>query len=181
MLILQSTPRSSHSHCYLPRGSLNTPSSRELKTAYAATLSGALTAPTLRLRFFNDPPLIAKYRVRWMGMDASRWSGKGSPVRRKGGSGCAFTKRVLNARNENPRMGVRGWLGGMIGLLHRTMIPDPSFRIPNSEFRMAYGKSGIPHHEIGVRGDDPETDFGMIGRGCNGVGHGMSYLGVLCK
>jgi len=35
------------------------------------------------------------------------------------------------------------------------MIPDfpiPDSGIPNSEFRMAYGKSGIPHHEVGGRG-----------------------------
>jgi hypothetical protein len=58
-------------------------------------------------------------------------------------------------RNEKPRMGVRGslgrgWMGG-IGLLNRTMIcctPVPESRFPNSEFRMAYGGSGIPHHEI---------------------------------
>ena len=63
-------------------------------------------------------------------------------------------------RNENPRMGVRGSLGGGIGLLNRTMIsgvpgfriPISEFRFPNSEFRMAYGKSGIPHHENGDRG-----------------------------
>ena len=38
-----------------------------------------------------------------------------------------------------------------IGLLDRTMIPDfpiPDSGFPNSEFRMAYGGSGIPHHEI---------------------------------
>lgn len=38
-----------------------------------------------------------------------------------------------------------------IGLLDRTMIPDfpiPDSGIPNSEFRMAYGESRIPHHEI---------------------------------
>ena len=27
-------------------------------------------------------------------------------------------------------------------------FPIPDFGIPNSEFRMAYGESGIPHHEI---------------------------------
>ena len=50
----------------------------------------------------------------------------------------------------------------LIGLLDRTMIPDfpiPDFRIPNSEIRMAYGESGIPHHEIagprGAHGRDP--------------------------
>ena len=60
-----------------------------------------------------------------------------------------------------------------------TQIPD--FWFPNSEFRMAYARSGIPHHEIadcgGAVADDPETDFGMIGV----MGHGMSYLGMLCK
>jgi hypothetical protein len=59
--------------------------------------------------------------------------------------------------------------------------PVSEFRFPNSEFRMGYGDFGIPHHEIAGRGDDPETDFGMIDGGCNGVGHGMSYPGVLCK
>jgi len=53
----------------------------------------------------------------------------------------------------------------------------PEFRFPNSEFRMGYGDFGIPHHKLGDRGGDPETDFGMI----EGVGHGMSYHGVLCK
>jgi hypothetical protein len=42
------------------------------------------------------------------------------------------------------------------GLLDRTMIPDfpiPDSGFPNSEFRMAYGESGIPHHEVpGPRG-----------------------------
>ena len=36
------------------------------------------------------------------------------------------------------------------GLLDRTMIPHfpiPDSGIPNSEFRMAYGNPGIPHHE----------------------------------
>ena len=36
------------------------------------------------------------------------------------------------------------------------------FRFPNSEFRMGYRSSRIPHHELGDRGDDPETDFEMI-------------------
>ena len=27
---------------------------------------------------------------------------------------------------------------------------------------MGYGGFGIPHHKLGDRGDDPETDFGMI-------------------
>ena len=41
------------------------------------------------------------------------------------------------------------------GLLDRTMIPDfpiPDSGIPNSEFRMAYGNPGIPHHVLAVRG-----------------------------
>ena len=43
-------------------------------------------------------------------------------------------------RNEKPRMGVRGSLGGGIGLLNRTMISGvPGFRIPISEFRIPYG------------------------------------------
>ena len=68
--------------------------------------------------------------------------------------------------------------------------PVPEFRFPNSEFRMAYGRSGIPHHKLGDRGGDPETDFGMIDggwdMGCRtsefyvnrGVGHWMSWGGV---
>lgn len=57
---------------------------------------------------------------------------------------------------------------------------------------MGYGDFGIPHHELGCCGDDPETDFGMIGHGVTGwdmlcrtlefyanslVGHWMSYGG----
>lgn len=41
------------------------------------------------------------------------------------------------------------------GLLDRTMIPDfpiPDSGFPNSEFCMAYARSGIPHHEVGGRG-----------------------------
>ena len=44
-------------------------------------------------------------------------------------------------------------------------IPNSDSRFPNSEFRMGYGDFGIPHHELGGRGDDPETDFGMIDGG----------------
>jgi hypothetical protein len=55
--------------------------------------------------------------------------------------------------------------------------PVPESRFPNSEFRMAYEGSGIPHHEIlGPR------IAGAAGAGrCNGVGHGVSYPEVLCK
>ncbi len=46
------------------------------------------------------------------------------------------------------------------GLLDRTMIPDfpiPDSGFPNSEFRMAYGSFGIPHHEVlGPRGAHEE-------------------------
>ena len=51
-----------------------------------------------------------------------------------------------------------------------TPIPDSG--IPNSEFRMAYGESGIPHHEIAGLGG---AHMSGILDGCNGVGHGMSY------
>ena len=54
------------------------------------------------------------------------------------------------------------------------MIPDfpiPDSGIPNSEFRMAYGESGIPHHEVlGPRG----AHEGHMSRATGGVGHGMS-------
>jgi len=55
-------------------------------------------APALRLRFFNDPPLIAKYRVRWMDMNAQRKRWKGSRRRR----------RVRMDSMEGKR-GPRGW------------------------------------------------------------------------
>lgn len=63
------------------------------------------------------------------------------------------------------------------------------FRIPNSEFRMAYGGSGIPHHENGDRGGAHERHIrgswtGVTGSdmGCrtlrcyvnSGVGHWVS-------
>jgi len=47
-----------------------------------------------------------------------------------------------------------------------TPVSESGF--PNSEFRMAYGGFGIPHHKVSDRGDDPETDFGMIGHGVTG-------------
>jgi len=56
-----------------------------------------------------------------------------------------------------------------------TPVPDSGF--PNSEFRMAYGRSGIPHHEI----LGPRIAGAAGAGGCNGVGHGVSYHGVLCK
>ena len=57
------------------------------------------------------------------------------------------------------------------------MIPDfpiPDSGIPNSEFRMAYGSFGIPHHEIAGLGGAPGRHMSGILDGCNGVGHGMS-------
>ena len=57
------------------------------------------------------------------------------------------------------------------------MIPDfpiPDSGIPNSEFRMAYGESRIPHHEIAGLGGAHEGHMRGILDGCNGVGHGMS-------
>lgn len=63
-------------------------------------------------------------------------------------------------------------------------FPNPKFQFPNSEFRMGYGGFGIPHHKVsgrggGSRGGRPNP--GAIRNECNGVGHGMSYPGVLCK
>jgi hypothetical protein len=59
--------------------------------------------------------------------------------------------------------------------------PVSEFGFPNSEIRMAYGSSGIPHHEI----LGPRIAGAGRGRrilaGCNGVGHWVSYPGVLCK
>lgn len=58
------------------------------------------------------------------------------------------------------------------------MIPDfpiPDSGFPNSEFRMAYGESGIPHHEVlGPRGAPGRHMSGILD-GCNGVGHSMSW------
>jgi hypothetical protein len=60
-----------------------------------------------------------------------------------------------------------------------TPVPDSGF--PNSEFRMAYGSSGIPHHEIlGPRGRARGAGGRILGR-CNGVGHGMSGGGHLAN
>ena len=64
-------------------------------------------------------------------------------------------------------------------------FPIPDSGIPNSEFRMAYGKSGIPHHEVaGPRGRMGGREPGVTGcdMGCrtlefyvnSGVGHWMS-------
>ncbi len=47
-------------------------------------------------------------------------------------------------------------------------IPDSGFRI--SEICMAYGESGIPHHEVAGLGGAHEG----AGAGDGGVGHGMS-------
>ena len=41
---------------------------------------------------------------------------------------------------------------------------------------MGYGDFGIPHHKLGDRGDDPETDFGMIGYGVTGWDMGCRTL-----
>ena len=68
-------------------------------------------------------------------------------------------------------------------------FPIPDSGIPNSEFRMAYGKSGIPHHEIGAAGAHGRAHGpGVTGwdTGCrtlefyvnSGVGHGMSWGGT---
>ena len=64
-------------------------------------------------------------------------------------------------------------------------FPIPDSGIPNSEFRMAYGKSGIPHHEVrgprgahGLRVGAHEPATGGVGHGMSntnsGVGHWMS-------
>ena len=54
--------------------------------------------------------------------------------------------------------------------------PVSEFRFPNSEFRMGYGDFGLPHHLFADRGDDPETDFGMIGNGVTGWDMGCRTL-----
>ena len=72
---------------------------------------------------------------------------------------------------------------------YRTMkiycTPVSESRFPNSEFHMGYGRSGIPHHEVSDRGDDPETDFGMIGHGVTGWDMGcltlVFYVNSLAK
>jgi hypothetical protein len=46
-------------------------------------------------------------------------------------------------------------------------FPIPDSGIPNSEFRMAYGESGIPHHEIAGLG-------GAHGRAGAGDGGGRT-------
>ena len=70
------------------------------------------------------------------------------------------------------------------------MIPDfpiPDSGIPNSEFRMAYGESGIPHHEVPGLGGAHERIRGRRGGGRTwdvlpwSAMQRMSYLGVLCK
>ena len=63
---------------------------------------------------------------------------------------------------------------------YRTMkiscTPIPDSGIPNSEFRMAYGKSGIPHHE--VRGPRGAHEPGVTGWdiGCPGGDPGHLVL-----
>jgi len=65
----------------------------------------------------------------------------------------------------------------LIGLLDRTMIPD--FPISDSGFRiseicMAYGESGIPHHEDPGLGGAHERHMRPAGGRRGGMGHGMS-------
>jgi hypothetical protein len=73
---------------------------------------------------------------------------------------CWFTPHNL-PHHHPPRQGV----------IFRTMrfpcTPIPDSGIPNSEIRMAYGESGIPHHEIagprgapGRAGRDPRAGKG---------------------
>ena len=52
-----------------------------------------------------------------------------------------------------------------------TPIPDSGF--PNSEFRMAYGESGIPHHEVAGLGGAPGRAGQGPRAGEGGIGHGM--------
>ena len=88
-------------------------------------------------------------------------------------------------RNEKPRMGVRGSLGeGVNGPLNRTMISGvPGFRFWISEFRILYGIWEIWNTAPCTRGPRgwARGAGGRILAGCNGVGHGVSYHGVLCK
>ena len=82
----------------------------------------------------------------------------------------------------------------LIGLLDRTMIPD--FPISDSGFRiseicMAYGESGIPHHEVPDPRGAHERHMRSAGTGDGGgrtrdvlpwsAMQSMSYLGMLCK
>ena len=54
-----------------------------------------------------------------------------------------------------------------------TPIPDSG--IPNSEIRMAYARSGIPHHEIAGLGGRTWAGWrGVRGAGDGGSGHRMS-------
>ena len=46
--------------------------------------------------------------------------------------------------------------------------PVSDFGFPNSEFRMAYGGSGIPHHEVGDRGGGRGARAGGSWRGVTG-------------
>ena len=41
---------------------------------------------------------------------------------------------------------------------------------------MGYGDFGIPHHKLADRGDDTETDFGMIEGGVTGWDMGCLTL-----
>jgi hypothetical protein len=76
-----------------------------------------------------------------MDMDVDCWSLEGSRSAFDGWMECRERNGGIVAWNRT------AW----IGLLDRTMIPDfpiPDSGFPNSEFRMAYGESRIPHHEI---------------------------------
>ena len=53
-------------------------------------------------------------------------------------------------------------------------FPIPDSGIPNSEFRMAYGNPGIPHHEVaGPRGR-------ILGRGQEDPGPGVTGCDIGC-
>ena len=53
-------------------------------------------------------------------------------------------------------------------------FPIPDSGIPNSEFRMAYGNPGIPHHVLGGRGG------GILGRGRADPGPGVTGSDTGC-
>ena len=59
-------------------------------------------------------------------------------------------------------------------------FPIPDSGIPNSEFRMAYGGSGIPHHEIGGRGGAHGARSGGSRSGYGDEGGGRTR-DVLCQ
>ena len=58
---------------------------------------------------------------------------------------------------------------------HDSGFPIPDSGFPNSEFRMAYGESGIPHHEtLGPGGAPGRAGRGPRGGRRGGGGPGMS-------